>query len=179
MRLGGATGAPPASRSRHHDRSRPAPPYVHPNSSRARNHIQRAQAHDRRRPRHHPVLRNGWWRGLRLTIRDSTSTPLARLLHRKRARTSGLGASELRRALVSRRAFKHAKRECGRTPVLAGIARAYRGRGSGVLVEFLNVSRRPLHRPLRSTGRWRGLRRSCAWSRSMCWRARSARLMPA
>ena len=38
----------------------------------------RAQAHDRRRPRHHPMLRNGWWRGLRLTIRDSTSTPLAR-----------------------------------------------------------------------------------------------------
>ncbi len=38
----------------------------------------RAQAHDRRRPRHPPVLRNGGWRGLRLTIRNSTSTPLAR-----------------------------------------------------------------------------------------------------
>jgi len=38
-----------------------------------------AQAHHRRRPRHHPVLRNGWWRGLRLTITNSTSTTLARL----------------------------------------------------------------------------------------------------
>ena len=71
-----------------------AAPYAHFNSMRARwgnvshsarggvdNHHHdddRAQAHDRRRPRHPPVLRNGGWRGLRLTIRDSTSTPLAR-----------------------------------------------------------------------------------------------------
>ena len=40
-------------------------------------HIKRAQAHDRRSPLHPPVLRNGGWRGLRLTARNSTSTPLA------------------------------------------------------------------------------------------------------
>jgi len=45
---------------------------------RARQHIERDQAHDRRRPLHRPVLRNGRWRGLRLTFRNSTSTPLAR-----------------------------------------------------------------------------------------------------
>jgi hypothetical protein len=44
---------------------------------RARDHTERAQAHDRRRPLHRPVLRNGRWRGLRLTIRAPTSTPLA------------------------------------------------------------------------------------------------------
>ena len=48
----------------------------------------RAQAHDRRRPRHPPVLRNGGWRGLRLTIRDSTSTPLARPRYALTIRTS-------------------------------------------------------------------------------------------
>ena len=37
---------------------------------------------------------------------------------------------------------------------------------SGGLVELLIVSRRPRHPPLRSTGGWRGLRRSCAWARS-------------
>jgi len=36
----------------------------------------RTRAHDRRRPRHPPVLRNGGWRGLRLTINNSTSPPL-------------------------------------------------------------------------------------------------------
>ena len=93
MRLGGPTGAPPASRSGHHDRSQPAPPApmlrngasgsgrsLRPSRFQAaRNHIRRAQAHDRRSPRHPPVLRNGGWRGLRLAINNWTSTPLARL----------------------------------------------------------------------------------------------------
>ena len=45
------------------------------------------------------------------------------------------------------------------------IGKAHSTARSGVLVEFLTVSRRPRQPPLRSTGGWRGLRRSCAWAR--------------
>ena len=109
MRLGGATGAPPASRSGHHDRSQPAPPppMLRNGGSGAGRSLRSFQFDARplgqcqplrpwrsgqppRRPRRRaqrarppqppppPVLRNGGWRGLRLTIRNSTSTPLAR-----------------------------------------------------------------------------------------------------
>ena len=109
MRLGGATGAAPASRSGHHVRSQPAPPApmlrngasgaacslrsfqfdAHPlgqcqphrpwRCGQPRLHTANAQAHDRRCHLHSPVLRNGEWRRQRLTISNSTSTPLARL----------------------------------------------------------------------------------------------------
>ena len=103
---------------------------------------------------------------------------------------SGLGAFAVLRALVSLLAFVVAKRwrvRCGTSessqrdrPGVRGawragcaadvrIVRAYRGRASGVLVESLIVSRRPRHPPLRSTGGWRGLRRSCAWAGSSWW----------
>ena len=53
------------------------------------------------------------------------------------------------------------QRRAGRTAMLVGIARAYRGRVSGVAVEVLDVSRRPPPLPLRSKGSGGGLRRSC------------------
>ena len=66
---------------------------------RARHHIERVQAHDRRRPRHPPVLRNGGWRGLRLTIRHSTALPLRAVEYAFPIRTSA--AQPARQAPVS------------------------------------------------------------------------------
>jgi len=60
---------------------------------------------------------------------------LARWLRRGRSNREGV--------------FDGAKREGGRTPGLVGIAGACRSRASGVLVQFLIVSRRPRHPPLR------------------------------
>ena len=99
---------------------------------------------------------------------------------------SGLGTLVVLPALVSLLAFVVAKRwgvGCGtsgssqrdrpglRGPGALAAPRTFElwwrvpSRASGVLVELLIVSRSPLHSPLRSTGEWRGQRRSCAWAR--------------
>ena len=79
MRLGGATGAPPASRSRQHGRPRPAaPPARDADATAPPGHAVRYNPHDRRSPLH-PQCFAMWIPGACGSRMDnSTSTPLPR-----------------------------------------------------------------------------------------------------